>query len=89
MTAPKFSLAQQCEAVDTAILRQVHLINGGSLRAMRAKREEQFDLDRLRATRRTLNWLEDNQTEIKAFLAVDQSVRTVWLSQVSGKKEPA
>ena len=89
MTAPKVSLAQQAEAIDTAILRQSHLVSGGSIRAMRAKCEEQFDLDRLRAARRTLDWLEDNQTEIRAFLAVPQAERTAWLSQASAKREPA
>jgi hypothetical protein len=69
MTAPRISLAQQIEAVRFAETRARSFANGQSVKPMRGKAAEGYDLQRLNAAARTLEWLKDNEAEIKALLA--------------------
>lgn len=66
--AARVSLNQQIEAVSFACTRQQTLANGGTVKGMRGKSAEQFDLARLQAAFRTLKWLEANEAEIRAAL---------------------
>jgi hypothetical protein len=75
MTAPKISLGQQIEAVRFAETRQRHLATGGSVRAQRAERVEQYDVERLGAAARTLEWLKQHEDEIRKLLAMEPERR--------------
>lgn len=67
MTAPKISLRQQIEAVRLAETRQRTLSTGGTVRELRRDAEAKFDLHRLNAAARTLEWLSENEHYIRAF----------------------
>lgn len=75
----KVSLGQQIEAVRFAETRQRHLASGGSVRSQRPERVEQFDLERLGAAARTLEWLKDHEEEIRAFLQLPPDRRQALL----------
>lgn len=68
MTAPKISLRQQIEAVRFAETRQRQLCGGGTVRELRRDAEAKFDLARLNAAARALEWLADNEPEIRKLL---------------------
>lgn len=71
MTAPvKFSLRQQVEAVRYAESRQAAVKNGGSYRELRPAREAEYDVQRLNAAARTLEWLQQHEDEIRKLLAI-------------------
>ena len=70
MTAPKISLRQQVEAVRFAETRQRTLCGGGSVKDLRRQPEREFDLNRLNAAARTLEWLANHEGEIRAFVAL-------------------
>jgi hypothetical protein len=65
----KISLGQQIEAVDFAIVRQSSLANGASIKGRRGQAAEAYDVKRLRAALRTLEWLAQHEAEIRAYLA--------------------
>lgn len=69
MTAPRISLTQQIEAVRFAETRQRSFAAGQAVKPMRGRSAEEYDLQRLSAAARTLEWLKDNETEIRALLA--------------------
>jgi uncharacterized protein YcbX len=69
MSDPKISLAQQLDAVQFALRRQQTLATGGSVRGLRGRSVEEFDILRLRAALRTLEWLEANEAAIREALA--------------------
>lgn len=78
--APKISLNQQLEAVAFAIRRQETITGGGNVRSARPKSAEQYDLDRLIAAKRTLEWLRDNMDVVREFAALKPDVREVGLA---------
>ncbi len=69
MTLPKISLPQQIEAVRFAETRYRTLATGGTVKGMRGKSAEEYDLQRLGAAARTLEWLKEHEADIKALLA--------------------
>lgn len=70
MTVPvKISLAQQIEAVRFAETRARTFASGQAVRPMRGKAAEEYDLHRLGAAARSLEWLKEHEAEIKALLA--------------------
>jgi hypothetical protein len=70
MTAPaKISLSQQIEAVRLAETRARSLANGVSVKPMRGSSAERYDLQRLNAAARSLEWLKDHEAEIRAWVA--------------------
>lgn len=71
----KISLRQQIEAVRFAETRQRTIMGGGTLRELRPAREAEYDMQRLGAAARTLEWLQEHEDEIKAFLAFDPADR--------------
>jgi hypothetical protein len=75
MTAPRVSLAQQLEAVRFAETRQRVFAAGQAVKPMRGRSAEEYDLQRLSAAARTLEWLQLHEAEIKAFLALPQASR--------------
>lgn len=75
MTAPRISLAQQLEAVRFAETRARAFAAGQSVKPMRVRSAEEYDLQRLGAAARTLEWLKGHEEEIKAFLALDPQTR--------------
>jgi hypothetical protein len=84
MTAPaKISLAQQFEAVQFALRRQSTLAGGGSLRGMRGKTAEEYDVARLKAAAATLDWLMANEPDIKAFLRLPPQGRQAALEMAA------
>lgn len=80
MSDPKVSLSQQAEAVLFALRRQETLANGGSVKGLRGRSVEEFDLVRLRAAARTIEWLEANEAAIRAFLALPPASREAGLA---------
>lgn len=66
-TPPKFSLAAQIEALQTACTRQAALANGTTIKPLRGKAAEAYDLQRLQAVTRTMLWLQANSAEINAY----------------------
>jgi hypothetical protein len=78
----KISLRQQIEAVRYAETRQRAIMGGGSLRELRPSREAEYDMRRLGAAARTLEWLLTHEDEIKAFLALDPTNRASMICQV-------
>lgn len=79
MTAAKISLRQQIEAVRLAETRQRTLCGGGSIKDLRRQPEREFDLNRLNAAARTLEWLADHEAEIRSFLKLPESARVAVL----------
>jgi hypothetical protein len=75
MTAPRISLNQQIEAVRFAETRQRSFASGLTVKPMRGKSAEEYDMQRLGAAARTLEWLKGHEEEIKAFLALDAQTR--------------
>jgi hypothetical protein len=69
MTSPRISLAQQIEAVRFAETRARSFANGQTVKPMRGRSAEEYDLQRLGAAARTLEWLKGNEAEIRALLA--------------------
>jgi len=65
MSDPKISLSQQAEAVQFALRRQETLAKGGQVKGLRGRSVEEFDLVRLRAALRTLEWLEANEAVVR------------------------
>lgn len=70
MNAPKISLRQQIEAVRLAETRQRTLCTGGTVRELRRDAESKFDLTRLNAAARSLEWLADHEPEIRKLLEI-------------------
>jgi hypothetical protein len=81
--AHKISLAQQIEAAQWAQRRQQGLADGQSLRGLRGKSVEQFDVERLRAVVATLDFLVANETDIKAFLRLPPDGRKAALEMAA------
>lgn len=75
MSTAKISLGQQIEAVRFAETRQRSIIGGGTLRELRPDREAQYDLQRLGAAARTLEWLQQHEDEIRACLKLPAEAR--------------
>lgn len=75
MTGPKISLRQQIEAVRFAETRQRAIKDGGSLREQRPVREAEYDMQRLGAAARTLEWLQRYEDEIRIFLQLPAEAR--------------
>jgi hypothetical protein len=75
MTTPRISLNQQLEAVGFAAARQATLAQGGTVKGLRPRSVEEYDLQRLQAVNRTLLWLVEHEAEIKAFLALPSDAR--------------
>lgn len=71
----KFSLRQQIEAVRFAETRQRSIMGGGTLRELRPEREATYDMQRLGAAARTLEWLQSHEPEIRAFLQLSAEAR--------------
>lgn len=78
----KISLSQQVEAVRFAETRQRTLAGGGTVRGMRGESVEQFDLERLSAAARTLEWLQQNEAEIRKLLAIEPERRALLWSHM-------
>jgi len=76
MTA-KVSLRQQIEAVRFAETRQRQLCGGGTVRELRRQAESEFDLARLNAAARTLEWLAENEVEIRKLLEIPAERRNL------------
>lgn len=74
---PKFSLRQQLEAVRFAETRQRSIIGGGTLRELRPNREAEYDMQRLGAAARTLEWLQQHEDEIRKLLAIEPERRAL------------
>lgn len=83
--APKISLNQQLEAVQVACSRQAALANGTTLRALRPKNAEEYDLQRLQAVTRTLVWLRDNQEALAAFLGFSPEQRAAIIADAKAR----
>lgn len=64
MSPPRVSLNQQIEAVRMAETRQRTLAQGGTVRGLRGEKIELFDLERLNAAARTLEWLQQHREEV-------------------------
>jgi hypothetical protein len=77
---PKVSLAQQIEAVRFAETRQRTIAGGGSVKSARPRSVEDYDLQRLNAAARTLEWLKEHETAIRAFLACRPTSRDAALA---------
>lgn len=69
VTTSRVSLAQQIEAVTFAAQRQRALAAGAAVKPMRGQSVEQYDLQRLYAAVRSLEWLAQHEAEIRAWLA--------------------
>jgi hypothetical protein len=73
---PKFSLGQQIEAVRFAETRQRSLIGRNrSVKELRPESVAQMDMQRLGAAARTLETLQENADEIRAFLKLPAEAR--------------
>lgn len=68
-TTQRISLNQQIEAVAFAVVRQSTLANGQSVKPMRGRSTEEYDLARLQAAKKTLEWLAANEPAIRAALS--------------------
>ena len=69
MSAPaKISLNQQIEAVRLAETRARSLANGQAVKPMRGASAEQYDLQRLNAAARSLEWMREHEAEIRAWM---------------------
>lgn len=79
----KISLAQQYETVQFALRRQSTLANGGTLRGMRGKSTEEYDIARLKAVCGTLDWLMANEPDIRAFLRLPPEGRKAALEMAA------
>lgn len=75
MTAARISLGQQIEAVRFAESRQRAMKDGGTLRELRPAREAEYDMQRLGAAARTLEWLQANEADIRKLSAIDPARR--------------
>jgi len=75
MTEPRISLAQQAEAVDFALARQVSLANGATVKGKRGGSAERYDVQRLQAARRTIEWLMSHEAEIRSYLRLPEAGR--------------
>lgn len=67
--AARISLAQQIEAVRFAETRQRVFALGKSVKPMRGETAEKYDLMRLAAAARTLEWLARHEEDVRAFVA--------------------
>jgi len=85
MTARRVSLAQQLEAVLLACTRQATLARGQSVKALRTRAQEEYDLDRLQAVTRTLVWLQANQEALTGFLAFTAEQRAAIIAEARAK----
>lgn len=78
MSEPKkISLRQQVEAVRFAETRQRTLCGGGSVREGRPASQAEYDMHRLNAAARTLEWLQQHEGEIRKLLALDAKRRAI------------
>lgn len=75
--APKISLGQQIEAVELAIRRQETIASGATVRALRSKSVEAYDVHRLRAALINLEWLAANHAEIREALTAHRQKRAL------------
>ncbi|MFC5421451.1 MAG: hypothetical protein DI537_36925 [Stutzerimonas stutzeri] len=66
----KISLRQQIEAVRFAETRQRTIMGGGTLRELRPPREAEYDMQRLGAAARTLEWLQSHEPEVRKLLEI-------------------
>lgn len=80
MTAPRISLNQQIEAVRFAESRYRAFAQGQSVKPMRGRSAEEYDMQRLGAAARTLEWMQKHEAEIKAFLALSAEARRAALA---------
>jgi hypothetical protein len=80
MTTPRISLNQQIEAVRFAETRYRSFALGTAVKPMRGKSAEEYDLQRLGAAARTLEWLAQHEAELRAFLAHPPATRQAALS---------
>ena len=86
-TPRKFSLAQQHEAVRFARVRQCGLAAGQSIKGLRGKQVEEYDVERLAAVLKTLDWLMINEADIKAFCALPPAGRVAALEMAKAHVE--
>ena len=61
----KISLPQQIEALTIALTRQAALAQGTTIKPMRGKQAEQYDVLRLQAALRTLRWVDAHQDVLR------------------------
>lgn len=73
----KISLRQQIEAVRFAETRQRTIMGGGTLRELRPPREAEYDMQRLGAAARTLEWLQQHEDEIRKLLEIPAERRAL------------
>lgn len=75
MTAPAIPLAQQIEAVRFAETRQRSMNDGRAIQELRGRQFGQRDLERLNAAARSLETLQKNADEVRAFLKLPAEAR--------------
>lgn len=79
MTAPAIPLVQQIEEVRFSVVRQRSLLTGASIRELRKPAIAEHGLERLEAAVRTLEILNRNADEIRAFLKLPAETRVAAL----------
>jgi len=79
--APKISLNQQIEAVELAIRRQEAIAGGASVRGLRPKSVEVYDVQRLRAALVNLEWLAKHHAEIREALTAHRQKRALTVGE--------
>ena len=75
MTAPAIPLGHQIDAVRFAETRQRSMNDGRAIKELRGPQFGQRDLERLNAAARSLETLEKNAAEIRAFLKLPAEAR--------------
>jgi hypothetical protein len=75
MTVPVIHLAHQAEAVRFAETRQRSMNEGRAIKELRGLQFGKRDIERLNAAARTLETLQANADEIRAFLKLPASSR--------------
>ncbi|MDP3408216.1 hypothetical protein [Bosea sp. (in: a-proteobacteria)] len=75
MTAPSIPLVQQIEEVRFSVVRQRSLLNGAAIRELRKPAIAEHGLERLEAAVRTMETLNRNADEIRAFLKLPAELR--------------
>lgn len=75
MTAPAIPLVQQIEEVRFSVVRQRSLLGGATIRELRKPAIAEHGLERLEAAVRTMETLNRNADEIRAFLKLPAELR--------------
>lgn len=75
MTAPLVPLVQQIEEVKFSVVRQRRLLGGATIRELRKPAIAENGLERLEAAVRTMETLNRNADEIRAFLKLPAEAR--------------